>query len=204
MALACCGALYAVPGCAAAPLAEAAWRVVITGPHHPQDAQTQPIPGAKETLFAAARSATAAEEKPFPLLSQEEFGALGVDWAAFRARSAAAASAELARLKPELIRDRNAVIECAILRCKRPADDLTIAVLAPDFLQRFTPLFGRKMLLALPDRHTVFLFPRLASRYQEYAGRVLAVYRQSECPVSREVFELSAEGLRAIGAYSEP
>ena len=202
MALACCAALYAPSGCAAVPPPEAAWRVVITGPHHPQDAQTQPIPGAKETLFAAARSATA--EKPFPLLSQEEFGALGVDWAAFRARSATAASAELARLKPELIRDRNAVIECAILRYKRPADDLTAAVLAPDFLQRFTPLFGRKMLLALPDRHTVFLFPRLASRYQEYAGRVLAVYRQSECPVSREVFELSAEGLRAIGAYSEP
>jgi len=183
----------------------AAWRVVMAGSlRHPQETQIQPIPGAKETQFAAAWAANAEGGRTVRFLSKEAFVALGVEWTAFCTQAAAAASAELASLQPELIRDRNQVIECAILRSKCPADNITVAVLAPDFLKRFTPLFGRKMLLAIPDQHTVYLFPKLASRYQDYGDRVLAVYRQSECPVSREVFEWSATGLRAIGAYAEP
>ena len=203
-------ALFGVAVGAVAPAQsapESAWRVVITGFLHPQNAQTEPIPGAKDAMFAAAASVPTGGGKTgngVRLLSKEEFAALGVDWAAFRARSAAAASAGLAGLEVELIRDANEVIECAILHSQSPADDLTVAVLAPDFLKRFTPLFGRKMLLALPDKQTVYLFPKLASRYQNDAGRVLAVYRKSERPVSREVFELSAEGLRAIGEYTGP
>lgn len=185
---------WAIPAFAE-PVPETAWRVVITGPLQPQNAQTQPIPGAKATWFAAAGAGH--------ILAQEEFRALNVDWAAFRGKAGAAANLELAGLNPEWIRDRNAVIECAIFHSQRPSDDITVAIGAPDFLARFTPLFGRKMLLAIPDRHTAFLFPKLASRYQAYAERVLTVYKKSECPVSREVFELSAEGLRAIGAYAE-
>ena len=175
---------------------QSTWRVVIVGDIRSSGTETQPIRGAKDTKMAPAWGART--------MTKEQFAALGVDWAAFSAKSAAAASAELAMLKPELIRDRNQVIECAILRSKTPADDITAAVLAPDFLQRFTPLFGRKMLVAIPDRRTVYLFPRLASRYGDYGARVLAVYQKSECPVSRELFELSAAGLRAIGAYGEP
>ena len=190
----------------APPIPVSQWRVVITGLVHPQDPFIQPIPGAKDTKFAAAWAATYEEGTPHAVLfmSKEQFAALGVDWEAFCAKSADAASAALQSLQPELIRDRNQVIECAILRSKGPGMDMTAVVLAPDFLKRFTPLFGRKMLLAIPDRNTVYLFPRLASRYQDYAGRVLAVYRKSECPVSREVLELSATGLRAIGEYTEP
>jgi len=209
-ALAICCALQASPASVqeapSQPPPESAWRVVLVGVLHAQNAQTEPIPGAKDTKFAAAWAANAegVPGRPVVYLSQEKFAALGVDWAVFRAKSAAAASAELASLQPELIRDANQVIECAIFHSKCPVDDITAAILAPDFLKRFTPLFGRKMLLAIPDRRTVYLFPRLASRYPNYAERVLAVYRKSECPVSREVFELSAEGLRAIGAYAEP
>ena len=201
--LAGCCAVCAPWACAEPPpVPEAAWRVVITGSLQPQDMQSEPIPGARDTQFAAARAGAAGEGLGWPVifLSRGEFAALGVDWAAFRAKSSAAASAELARLEPELIRDRNAVIECAIFHSQRR--DITVAVLAPDFLKRFTPLFGRKMLVAIPDRHTVFLFPQLASRYEEYAGRVLAVYQKSDCPVSREVLEWSAEGVRAIGAFA--
>ena len=186
------------------PPPPSAWRVVMVGSTHPQETQIQPIPGAKDTQCAAALATSVEGGRAMRLLSKEEFTALGVDWATFSSQAAAAASAKLASLQPELIRDRNQVIDCAILRSTRPTDDITIAVLAPDFLKRFTPLFGRKMLLAIPDRHTVYLFPKLASRYQDYGERVLAVYRKSESPVSREVFELSTGGLRAIGEYTGP
>lgn len=184
----------------AEPPAPAAWRVTIAGFLRPAGTFVAPIAGAHTTQYAAA---CATEAGGIRYLSQEEFAALGVDWETFRAGSASAASAQLAQLRPEWIRDRNQVIECAILRVKNPADDVTAAVLAPDFLKRFTPVFGRKMLLAIPDRQTVYLFPRLASRYQDYAERVLSVYRKSAEPVSREVLELSATGLRAMGEYQD-
>lgn len=191
--------------CAAARPAEppepAAWRVVLAGFERPAGTFTQPIPGARETDLAAAWLPA---KSPTRFLSREEFAALGVDWAAFSAQSAAAASAELAALEPEWVRDGNQVIECAILRARRPVDNATIAVLAPDFLKKYRPVFGSKILLAVPDAQTVFLFPKLASHYRDYGKRVIAIYRKSKAPVSREVFELSAAGLRAVGTYGEP
>jgi len=179
------------------------WRVVIAAKFTlPQ--VTAPIPGSKEAVFAAAW-VTAAKERMVCPMDQNAFDALGLDWKAFSAKAASAASAELAALaKPELIRDRREVLECAILRSRYLPDDITAVVLSPDFLPLFAPLFGSKLLVAIPDRHTIFLFPKLASRYPNYASRMLAIYRKSECPVSREVFELSADGLRAIGTYEEP
>lgn len=178
----------------------ATWRVALTGFARPAHTFTQPIPGALETELAAACTTATGGVR---FLSREEFAALGVDWATFSAQSAAAASAELADLKQDWIRDDNQVIQCAILRVRHPVDNATLAVLAPDFLKRFTPAFGRKILLAIPDTHTLFLFPRLASHYPEYGARVLAVVQKSKSPVSREVFELSATGLRAVGTYEE-
>jgi len=203
--------LAVILGCGAALASaqtppESVWRVILTSFLHAQGTQTQPILGAKDTKLAAAWAMAAenGSQNRVQLMSKETFAALGLDWAAFSAKTAAAASAELASLHPEWIRDRNQVIDCAILRSKSPGDDVTVAILAPDFLQRFAPVFGRKILLAIPDKHTVYLFPRLASKYQEYGDQVLSVYRKSEWPVSREVFELSATGLRAIGEYEEP
>jgi len=188
--------------------AETAWRVVVVAKFSLPEV-SQPIPGAKDTVFAAAWISRGGETKndqqgeTVRLMHQSTFNKLGLDWAAFSAKAAAAASAELAKLQPELIRDSNQVIECAILHAPPATDDITTIILAPDFLKRFTPIFGRKMLIAIPDRQTVYVFPKLTSRYQDYAERVLAVYHKSKCPVTREVFELSATGLRAIGQYEE-
>lgn len=181
--------------------AESSWRVVIA-PMFRLPQVTEPISGAKEVVIAAAWASE--KDGAIRCMNQKDFDALGLDWKTFSGKTASAASLELAAVQPELIRDRREVLECIILRSKRPSDDITVAVLAPDFLARFTPLLGSKLLLAIPDRHTVFLFPKLVSHYRDYASKVLAIYRQSESPVSREVFELSSTGLRAIGAYEEP
>lgn len=195
-------ALGSVDAAAEEPQPEAAaWRVVVTAKFTlPQVAR--PIAGSEQTVMAAAWQPPGGEVR---LLSQNQFAALQLDWAAFTAQTGKSASSELAHLQPELIRDARGVLECAILRAGKSGDgDVTGVVLAPDFLKRFAPLFGSKLLVAIPNGRTVFLFPKLASRYPDYAQRVLAAYRESTHPVSREVYELSAEGLRAIGAYEEP
>ena len=185
--------------CPGAPLPEADWRVGIA-PKSALPQVARAIPGARDTVLAAAARTGSGGMR---LLEERELDALRLGWEEFAAKAAAAASTELAKLKPELLRDRNGVIECVLLRTKPPGD-ITAVVLAPDFLARFAPLLGSKLLVAIPDPQTIYLFPRLASHYQNYAARVLAVYAKAACPVSREVFERDAGGLRAVGAFEGP
>jgi hypothetical protein len=193
-------AAWPARGTSPTPVPTPAWRVAVVGFQRPAGVWTTRISGAQFTELAAA---CPGEKGAFRYLTREEFAALGVDWATFQAGAAPAAAALLAKVTPEWIRDGNQVIDCAILRGARPDEDITPVILTPGFLKRFTPVFGRKFLIAIPERGTVFLFPLLASRYQDYAERVLSVYHKSKNPVSREVLELGPGGLRAIGAYAE-
>ena len=164
---------------------------------------SQPIPGAKGTVLAAGW--TNSDTDDLRLFRRAELVRAGApDWAAFLKQAQAAASAELARLAPEYIRDKNQVIECVALHSDRQTT--AGAVLAPDFLKRFSHDLGSKLLLAIPNRFTIYVFPALASRYGAYGGRVIREYYATSWPVSRELFELSASGLRAVGTFenSEP
>ena len=160
-----------------------------------------PIPGAKSTVLAAALAGSE-DDAEVQILRSADFDRLGVDWAAFAAKAQVQASAELVRLTPEYVRDKHEVIECAILRSDRPTT--TSAALAQEFLTRFADTFGSKLLIAIPNRFTIYVFPALASRYRDYGAQVLSDYNTATYPVSREVFELSAQGLRAVGTFERP
>ena len=116
--------------------------------------------------------------------------------------AAPAAVADLASLKPRYERDRKQVIQYAELTSDRPI--VASAVLAPKFLELFKETLGEKVLLVVPSRFRAYVFPALATNYQEYWPMVFEAYRASAWPVSVEVFEVSAEGLRAVGVYREP
>jgi len=77
-------------------------------------------------------------------------------------------------------------------------------VLAPKFLEMFKDTLGEKVLLVVPNRFTAYVFPALASNYEEYWPMVFEAYRQTAWPVSVEVFEVSVDGFRAAGIYREP
>jgi hypothetical protein len=76
-------------------------------------------------------------------------------------------------------------------------------VLDPGFLKKFKDIFGTTILVAIPDRFTVFVFPSLASEYKDYSPLVIHAYHDSAYPVSLEVFEISASGIRAIGIFED-
>lgn len=180
---------------------EASWRILIE-PRFMHPAVSQPIPGAQATLLAAGYSAPESGDDEIHYFQKAEWESLGKpDWALFVQKTQAAASAELTRLTPTLVRDRNQVIECAILHSDRQTT--ACALLAPEFRKRFADIFGPKLLVAVPDRFTIYVFPSLASRYAEYGSQVLSVYRSSPYRVSLELFELSAQGLRTVGSFEE-
>ncbi len=112
------------------------------------------------------------------------------------------ATPDLLLLKPRYVRDRQNVIQYAELRSPQPV--VASAVLAPTFLQLFRETLGDTVLVVVPNRYTAYVFPQLASRYQEYFPMVFAAFGETAYPVSVEVFEFSATGIRAVGVYERP
>ncbi len=156
------------------------------------------IPHAQRTVLAPVR--LIGDDYVFP--TRAEFETLNIDWPAMRKLAATEADAQLAGLRPRYVRARNKVIAYAEVHSERPI--IASAVLAPHFLGLFKDTLGEKVLVVVPNRFTAFLFAGLASDYQQYAPMIFEAYHATPFPVSTEVFELSADGLKAIGAYEEP
>lgn len=175
---------------------ETQWRVSLE-PKFLRSPVTSPIPAAKRTELAAGRL-TDAELQPF---ARAEFTALGVEWEKFLDRSRANASADLASLKPRFERNARKDIVYGALESKRPI--VSSAVLAPGFLGLWKDTLGEKVLVVVPNRFAVFVFPRIASDYQSYFPMVVRAYRDSAHPVSVEVFEVSKAGWKCVGAYED-
>lgn len=179
---------------AAARADEAAWRVWLE-PKFMRSPVTRPVAHAERTVLVAG---TLGEEGLVPLAS----GELKVEWAQFFARAQANAAADLAALKPRYVRNNKRVIEYAALESERAI--VADAVLAPAFLEMFRETLGEKVLVVVPNQFTAYVFPALASNYRDYWPMIFQAYRATAHPVSVEVFEVSAQGMRAVGVYEEP
>jgi hypothetical protein len=174
----------------------AAWRVLIE-PRFMKAPVTAPIAGAQKSELAA----TVAGETGPEVLTREQFGALKVAWETFAKQAQTNADVDLAALKIDYVRDQKKVITYVVVKSARGL--VASAVLAPKFPALFKDTLGDKLLVAVPNRTTAYIFPRLASAYQEYAPLVLEAYRATPYPVTREVFELSKDGIKAVGVYEQ-
>jgi len=115
------------------------------------------------------------------------------------ATAPAVASKVLQDLKINYVRDENKVIEYATLESENPLT--ASAVLAPEFAGKFAETLGPDILVAIPSRYLVYVFPRLAQGYKEMAEDIVIAYETAPFPVSKEVFQLRDGKLIAIGAY---
>ena len=79
-----------------------------------------------------------------------------------------------------------------------------VTVLAPEFWKQFEEIFGPKLLVVMPNRDTVIVFPALDENRDARARLVFAAWRSGAPKVSLEVFELSEQGMRAAGVFEEP
>ncbi len=154
-----------------------------------------PIVGAERTVLVPAKYIKG-ELVP---LTRDAIAASGVTRKEILAQASASAAAELAKLKPEYVRDSNKVIQYAVLQSESPLT--ASAVLAPDFAKLFAETLGPDILIAIPNRNRIFVFPRLSSAYQAMTDIVIAEYESSSVPVSRELFILRNGELSAVGRY---
>jgi len=157
-----------------------------------------PIEGAKGTVLAPARLGSDGIE----FATVGAWKATGLDEAGVGKLTGGFAAEWLRQVNVELVRNRKNVVEYAVVRAEKiPA---CVTVLAPEFLKRFEDVFGPKMMVVMPNRHTVFVFPGLAVDFAEYAPAVFEAWRSRAPKVSLEVFALSASGLKAVGKFEEP
>ena len=186
-----------LPGRGGESADEKSWRVWLE-PRSSHAAVTLPIAGAERTELCAGFM----EEAGPRAMSRAELAAMGIGMAQFAARARENVAADLATLKPRYTRNRKGVIEYAELHSERPV--VAGAMLAPKFLALFKDTLGEKVLVVVPNRFTAYVFPALSGNHADYAPMVFAALRATAWPVSVEVFEVSAEGVRCVGRYAEP
>ncbi len=154
-----------------------------------------PIVGAERTVLVPARFVNG-EILP---LRRDEVTTLGATRDKILASAPKAASEVLAALKPRFIRDENNVIQCAVLESDSPLT--ASAVLAPEFATLFSDTIGPDLLVAIPNRFRIFVFPKASPAYQRFSEIVIAEYDSSPYPVSKELFSVRKGKLIAMGSY---
>ena len=159
---------------------------------------TRPIPGAKATVIAVAKTTELGPE----FARAEQWKSLGVTDEAVTAAAQQQAAEWLKQTTTEFSRNKRKVVEYAVVQSDKVPVSAT--VLAPEFWRRFEETFGPKMRVVIPNRHTVYIFPDLGEDLQQYAPMILEAWRSQYPKVSLEVFQLTERGLRAIGAFDEP
>jgi hypothetical protein len=102
----------------------------------------------------------------------------------------------LKQTSPKIIRDRQGVIVAIRIEDQDPA--FSSVVLTPGFAERFADLLGKDCLVCVPNRQTVFLFPRLGSNMEKFSISLRSIYHNSVWPVSTELFESRSGTLHSV------
>ena len=155
----------------------------------------QPMPGSKLTVVCPARE----DELGLSRLSAEEFKATGLNWEQFLKEAAATAAAHLKTLKPGIHKDAKGRPAYAVLKSE---SHLTSGViLCPEFHAQFKEFFGDRLVVMVPDRFTVYVFSRGFGGFQAMGPEIVEKFSGSTWPCSREAFEVTASGVKCLGAF---
>jgi hypothetical protein len=167
--------------------------LLIADPAFYRYAPSEPIEGTTKTVFDYYR-----------VEGENLVSAVPADSDARQAvkRDSTAHGRELLRhLDPEVIRDSRGTVTALCFRSDDPT--LSTILLLPELGNRYRRVLGPDCLVAIPNRQTIFLFPRLAVNVQSFAEQIQSLYHNSPWPVSTEIFEFTDGQLRAKGVFNE-
>ncbi len=155
----------------------------------------QLLPGSKKTVIVPARE----DALGLSRLTTGEFAATGLKWEQFLKQAAATAAAHLKSLKPDIHRDKKGAALYAVLKSE---SHLTASIiLCPEFFAQFRGMFGDRLVVLIPDRFTVYVFPRGFTDFQTMGPAILEQFDRSVWPCSQEAFEITGAGLKCLGAF---
>jgi hypothetical protein len=76
-------------------------------------------------------------------------------------------------------------------------------ILGRKFLETFRKTLGTEVVVVIPDRYAVYVFPKIGGDYAGYADALIERHEDAVYPVSLEVFEVTGKGVRAIGTLAK-
>jgi hypothetical protein len=154
--------------------------------------------GARHTVFSPARET--AEMPGVQTYAKEEFLKLGISVDTFVARARAAADRLLASIQPDLVKDAEGRVQYAVYRSDRPL--MASLVTAPSLPVTFEKLFGPEIWVALPDRHSLFVFPASPDALEEFTTDLGERYRADARAARKEIFTLKkGEAPKVVGSF---
>ena len=156
------------------------------------------MPGARETTYSAAYRGRIGSRNYQRAGFRKTFPG---GWRQFVEKGKKAASDHLKTLKPKYVRNSRKVIEYAVLQSESPITATTIVV--DEFRDLFKETLGDQLLIVIPNRFSVYVFPKLASTIGDYQRKFMQLFDDSVYPASSEIFELNRHGLRAFGSFKE-
>lgn len=159
------------------------------------------VEGGKHTFFVPGR-----EIAGYPGIEayrRVDFDKLRISWDAFYAKASLEAARWLLTLEPEYIKDHAGRAKYAVIRSEKPL--VSGLVTASNFVSKFRKLLGPNLVVFVPDRQSIYVFPEKVEVYSEYALAMHSRYTEATYSCSREVF-LWREGMkkpRIVGVLGE-
>lgn len=167
---------------------------ILLEPKFTSPAVFQEIPGAQETVAVPARQTLSGAVT----LSAREWQAAGLEWP----RVLAAATERATRLEKSMAiqweRDSRKVVQYGFIESKDPF--ISSVIYSPGFLQHFREHLGNEVLVVVPDRFSVYVFPRFGKTLDEFGPSLVRRYEEAVFKVSLEVFLIGpGNSPRALG-----
>jgi hypothetical protein len=142
--------------------------------------------GAKRTVLTPARQTTT--KQGVEAYSAEEFKKIGISVEAFQQRAERAAEDRLSRLQAEFIKDDQGKTRYAVFRGESSL--IASLIIAPSLPKQFKAIFGEEVWAALPDRHSLYIFPPKPELLVEFTEDLASRYNADPYAASCEVFSI--------------
>lgn len=157
--------------------------------------------GALQTVLTPYRESTVSVNGIEPY-THESFSKLGVGVETFAQRAKLSADKRLKQLRPELIKGGDGKIAYAVYR--GDSSLFPTLLIAPSLPGIFAELFGKEIWVALPDRHSLYIFPANPDLLQAFAPDLAERYGTDPYAASCEVFSLKAgEEPKVVASFVE-
>ncbi len=142
--------------------------------------------GAQATVLSPAREV---EGVPgIEVYAKEDFARLGLSPETFLERARKTAERLLTEIQPKVIQAADGKPAYAVYRGERPV--MASLFLAPSLPVIFEEIFGSEIWVAMPDRHSLFIFPAKAEAMEEFIPDLAQRFKENLHAASSEVFSL--------------
>lgn len=155
--------------------------------------------GAVKTVLSPAHETV--ELPGIATYSKDEFKRLGLSLETYLERAKNAADKLLASLKPDLIKDADGKLLYAVFRGDRAV--MASLLIAPSLPALFEQTLGSELWVALPDQHSLFVFPAKPEVVSAFTSDLAERYRNDAHAASPEIFALKAgEEPKVVGSFT--